>query len=104
MTSPLTARIIASQMPNKLFTFFSYAKLCDRSIALATAEMPVLLDAYDSLLSMSDYGEAFPGSHAWLKAHAFAVQLCVLREARPDVDAARCARNAGLDGDTKCSL
>lgn len=74
-------------------------------IDVATATPDQLLDAYNSLFSMSDDGGAFPGSKAWAKAKVFADQLRDLTAARPEVveyrkqiaAAAREARLVGVD-------
>lgn len=85
--------------------YFSTTKFSDIEIDVATASLDQLLDAYNSLLAMSDDGGAFPGSKAWAKAKVFADQLRELTAARPDVveyrkqlaDAAIAARLAGKD-------
>lgn len=77
----------------------------DVEIDLETADLDQVLDAYNSLFSMSDSGGAYPGSKAWAKAKVFADQLDELVAARPEVveyrkqlaDQARAARLSGKD-------
>jgi len=85
--------------------YFSTATYNDIDIDLVSAELPALLDAYNSLFAMSDSDGAFPGSRAAVKAKAYSAQLAEIVAARPDVEAyrdqvvadKRAARLAGKD-------
>ena len=65
--------------------YFSTKKYEDIEIDLSTATLDQVLDAYNSLFDMSDYGGAFPSSKVWAKAKVFSDQLRDLIDARPDV-------------------
>lgn len=77
----------------------------DVDIDLAAADMPAVLDAYNSLFEQSYSGGAFPGSKAWTKAKVYSDQLATVVAARPEVEAYRAkiaadkrtARLAGKD-------
>ena len=85
--------------------YFSTTTYRDAEIDLATADLPAVLDAYNSLFDMADAGGAFPGSKAWTKAKASRDQLATLIAARPEIEAyrakiaadKRAARLAGKD-------
>ena len=65
--------------------YYSTKTYADCDIDVATAAMDNLLDAYNSLFSMSDDGGAFPGSKSALRAGKYARQLRELVAARPEV-------------------
>lgn len=85
--------------------YFSTRTCNDVEIDLATADLPAVLDAYNSLFDMADSGGAFPGSKAWTKAKVYSDQLAALVAARPEIEAyraklaadKRAARLAGKD-------
>jgi hypothetical protein len=69
--------------------YFSTATCQDIEIDPAAAELPAVLDAYNSLFEMSDSGGAYPGSKAWTKAKVYSDKLAALVAARPDIEAYR---------------
>ena len=85
--------------------YFSTTTCQDIEIDLATAELPAVLDAYNSLFDMADDGGAYPTSKAAAKARVYAKQLADLVAARPEIEAyrakiaadKRAARLAGKD-------
>ncbi len=85
--------------------YFSTTTCRDVEIDLAAAELPAVLDAYNSLFAMADSGGAFPGSKAWTKAKVYSDKLATLVAARPEIEAyrsnlaaeKRAARLAGKD-------
>ena len=82
--------------------YFSTKTYEDVEIAVETATLDELLDAYNSLFAQANSGGAFPGSAAWKKAKTFRDQLAELTSARPEIveyrnsvaDAARAKRLA----------
>lgn len=66
--------------------YLSTKTFIETEIDLATADLPSLLDAYNSLFEQSDSGGAFPGSKAWRKAEVYAKQLEALVAARPEIE------------------
>jgi hypothetical protein len=85
--------------------YFSTTTCQDVEIDLIAAELPAVLDAYNSLFDMADSGGAFPGSKAWTKAKVYSDKLATLVAARPEIEAyraklaadKRAARLAGKD-------
>ena len=69
--------------------YFSTTTCQDVEIDPAAAELPAVLDAYNSLFDMADSGGAFPGSKAWTKAKGYSDQLANLVAARPEIEAYR---------------
>lgn len=74
--------------------YFSTTSCKDVEIDLATAELPAVVDAYNSFFDMSDSGGAYPGSKAWTKAKVYRDKLAALVAARPEVDAYRAKLSA----------
>lgn len=66
--------------------YFSTRSYRDLDIDPATAELPAVLDAYNSLFDQSDSGGAFPGSKAWTEAKVYSDQLAALVAARPEIE------------------
>ena len=85
--------------------YFSTTTCQDVEIDLASAKLPAVLDAYNSLFDRADSGGAYPGSKAWTKAKVYSDQLADLVAARPEIEAyrakiaddKRAARMAGKD-------
>jgi len=85
--------------------YFSTRTFNDVDIDLTTADLPAVLDAYNSLFDQANSGGAFPGSAAWKKAKVYGDQLAALVAARPEIEAyrakiaadKRAARLAGKD-------
>jgi hypothetical protein len=85
--------------------YFSTTTCQDVEIDPAAAELPAVLDAYNSLFDMADSGSAFPGSKAWTKAKVYSDKLVALVATRPEIEAyraklaadKRAARLAGKD-------
>ena len=58
----------------------------DTGIDVATASLDQLLEAYNSLLDLSDDGGAYPSSLEARKAKVYAGQLRALVAARPEIE------------------